>query len=189
MLFQFKIQVKGVIQPPVWRQLIVPAWLTFDQFHQLIQIAVGWKNERTYFFLPKEKDTAPQIKLVQNPDFNQLDATIIKLDDMFSENQKLFIYNYDLVDNWEHVIHLEKIIANKSSKIELLAGKGACPVEGCDGIWGYERVKKFLRNPDSSEWHEVMFEMFGHLIKEKFNPEGFDIESFNLKLKEFELSL
>lgn len=169
--------------PPVWRQFTVPANISFHQFHQIIQIVFGWKNNRPYSFSPKGKGTVPQIKT--NPDFShqELNAETLKLNEIFSEKQKLYFYTYDFADNWEHVIHLEKIVSDQTPEIDLQSGKGACPVEGCDGIWGYERVKKFLRNPESDEWHEVMFEMFGYLIEEKFNPDEFDMDGIREKLK------
>lgn len=41
MEYQFKIQLKGITKPPVWRKIIIPANFTFLKFHQAIQIAFG----------------------------------------------------------------------------------------------------------------------------------------------------
>lgn len=184
-LFQFKIQLRGVVMPPVWRQFIVPDDISFQTFHELIQVVFGWKNNSAYSFSQKGIDAGMQIKAFADLNQNEQFASLLRLNEVFSENQKLFLYTYDFTEKWEHVIHLEKIIETDSVEFRLLAGKGACPVEACDGIWGYERVKKFLRNPDSPEWHEVMFEMFGHLIDEGFNPDEFNSDAVAQKLKSY----
>jgi hypothetical protein len=34
--FQFKIQIKHLQNPPVWRRVLVPADITFDDLHEII---------------------------------------------------------------------------------------------------------------------------------------------------------
>ena len=40
--FIFKITLKGVTKPPVWRRLDVPASLTFKKFSDAILDSMGW---------------------------------------------------------------------------------------------------------------------------------------------------
>ena len=45
MTLQFKIQLRSITNPPVWRRLVIPGDFTFHQFHQAIQEAFGWSYE------------------------------------------------------------------------------------------------------------------------------------------------
>jgi len=185
MKFQFKVQLKGVIMPPVWRQFEIPAGFSFDQFHKTIQLTFGWKDKHPYSFLFKNSDS--ETRIMKN-DWSEhtLDAGILRLEDYFSTERKLLVYTYDFKEDWQHVIHLEKIIPGTSDSVRLIAGKGACPPEGCGGIWGFQRVKDFVRNSDNSDWHEVMWEMFGYLVEEGYDPDRFDLESVQSGLDSFE---
>lgn len=62
MTYQFKIQIKGVSKPPIWRRILIPAGFTFDNFHQTIQIIFGWDFEHPYFFSPKGFNSEPVIE-------------------------------------------------------------------------------------------------------------------------------
>jgi hypothetical protein len=39
---QLKLSLRGVVKPPVWRRLIVPADIRLDRLHEVIQTAIGW---------------------------------------------------------------------------------------------------------------------------------------------------
>lgn len=99
--------------------------------------------------------------------------------DVLNEKSK-FIYEYDLGDNWEHEILVEKIVstAEKVNQPVCITGKRACPPEDCGGVWGYEEVLEAIQNPDHSE-HEAMRQW----LKEGFDPTVFDIEKVNQRLK------
>lgn len=176
MTYYFKIQLREVIMPPVWRRLKVKSDISFQEFHQIIHEAFGWFENSEYYFESKKNIT-------YGINFSEM-----ILSDYFSDDTKMLIHHYNLSDKWEHAIFLDKITDEKMSFPELIAGKGACPVEGCGGVWAYERVKKFLRNPDSDEWHEVMIELYGHLAEENFDPEFFDFEITAQNLKKIKFN-
>ena len=48
--FQFKIKLRGITNPPVWRRVLGPANFTFSGFRAVIQEAFGWWNEHLYCF-------------------------------------------------------------------------------------------------------------------------------------------
>lgn len=54
MVFQFKIQIKGITKPPVWRKVSVPANFTFLKFHDVIQTVFGWGDYHLFEFKDKE---------------------------------------------------------------------------------------------------------------------------------------
>ncbi len=54
MEYLFKIKIKGITKPPVWRKVSVPENFTFLQFHQVIQTVFGWYDYHLFEF--REKD-------------------------------------------------------------------------------------------------------------------------------------
>ena len=160
MQFQFKIQIKGISKPPVWRRLKIPAKYDFYQFHIAIQIVFGWYNEHLFQFSPKGYGSYPIIKEIyeDEDDYGDvIDAFEIKLSEIFVVEKQKFTYIYDFGDSWEHTIVLEKILPDIAMYPMLLQGKGNCPFEDCGGVWGYEQLKETLsdkRNPDYAETAE-----------------------------------
>ena len=61
MAFQFRIQLKNVQKPPVWRRVIVPESFTFKQFHVVIQESFGWGNYHLFQFSPSGYGSEPII--------------------------------------------------------------------------------------------------------------------------------
>lgn len=50
MTIQFKIQIRDVKKPPVWRRIVIPGNFTFHDLHYTIQTAFGWWGEHLYQF-------------------------------------------------------------------------------------------------------------------------------------------
>ncbi len=158
MPFQFKIQIKDIIKPPVWRRLLVPEDFNFYQFHLIIQAAFGWQDEHMYQFSPVDYRANPIISDKEMYDdlnfFDEdelLDSKDIPLAQIFNSEGQKFVYRYDLGDDWYHVITLEKITGEKLLFADCLAGKGTCPPEDCGGPWGYEELKDALADPKHPE--------------------------------------
>ena len=69
MTFQFKIQIKNIKKPPVWRRVVVPAKISFELFHEIIQEAFGWSKIRMYSFSPGGYGTEPWIEKNDEGDY------------------------------------------------------------------------------------------------------------------------
>ena len=186
MAFQFRIQLKNVQKPPVWRRVIVPESFTFEQFHVVIQESFGWGNYHLFQFSPSGYGSEPIIAIPSDDDWGKpaKNASKTRLSSVFkTENQK-YTYIYDFGDDWEHNILLEKILPDTALKASCLAGKGACPPEDCGGAWGYERLKEILKDPNHKE-HKEMKEWIGiEDVKDRFHPDEFDLEYVNKVLSE-----
>ena len=181
MALQFKIQIKNIHKPPVWRRVLVPENFTFDEFHLVIQDAFGWYNYHLYQFSPTGYGSTPIIALASEDDWEapDMDAEKTKLKDIFkTENQK-YTYIYDFGDDWIHSIILEKILDDKIKHAKCLAGKGFCPPEDCGGPGGYERIKDVLANPDHEEYKDTREWLGLEDDNEVFDPNEFDLESTN----------
>ncbi|MDZ4794151.1 MAG: plasmid pRiA4b ORF-3 family protein [Bacteroidota bacterium] len=179
MVFQFKIQLSGIINPTVWRRVSVPAQFTFKRMHKLIQVAFGWEDMHLFQFSPVGRAASPIIDIPYEDDMffderEKWDAAKSKLRDLFTEEGQRFGYVYDMGDYWLHEIILEKITASKATKAALLAGKGACPPEDCGGPGGYDELKIILSDPDHPDNLE-MREWLALDEEEDWDPAYYDL--------------
>ena len=185
MTLTFKIQLRGIKKPPVWRRIEIPAKSTFEDFHIIIQVAFGWCNAHLYQFQHRPYDGGWIVKTPNEYDdnffYDVVDASKIYVS-AFLKRMGLtkFVYVYDFGDDWIHDITLEKVDEKKTLHYPVcLAGKGACPPEDCGGAWGYEEIKcLFAEEPDSEETKEYR-EWMGMEEGEEFDPTRFNIYIVN----------
>lgn len=185
--FQFKIQIKGITKPSVWRRLTVPSSFTFYDFHAAIQVAFGWYNAHLFQFSPKGFASEPCIRQIFDDeidfgDEDPVDADEIRLSKIFKKEKQKFTYIYDFGDSWEHSILLEKILPENTKIPKLLTGKGKCPQEDCGGVWSYETMKEVLKDPKHEEYEDFA-EWLGFEEGETWDAEAFDIEAHRNRLK------
>ena len=179
-MLQFKIQIKEIKKPPVWRRVVIPESFTFHRFHEVIQTAFGWDDCHLYSFSPKGYGSEPNITIPSDEDWEPvLDSTEIKLKEIFNQKGQTYTYTYDFGDNWTHQITLEEITDKRILKASCIAGKSTCPPEDCGGPWGYEELKEiFATRPDSDEANELR-EWLGLEPNEIWNPNDFDLDDTN----------
>jgi Plasmid pRiA4b ORF-3-like protein len=179
MTLQFKIQLQNVIDPPVWRRVLVPQQFSFFRMHGVIQAAFGWENYHLFQFSPKGYGSYPIISMPYEDNFEDekpLLAKKVKLQDIFITLKQKYVYIYDFGDDWKHLITLEKVTDEKIIRADCIAGKGACPPEDCGGPWGYENLKEILADTKHPEHYE-MKEWLGMNRKQKWDAEAFDLEA------------
>ena len=158
MTLTFKIQLRDITKPPVWRRLEIPGNFTFDDLHNTIQSAFGWWNSHLYQFEKSPFCHGWKVKEPSEYDDQMGDdvedaATTVVADFIKRKRLNKFVYVYDFGDSWVHDITLEKKDDETSRSYPVcLAGKGACPHEDCGGVWGWEEIKRLFREePDSDE--------------------------------------
>ncbi len=181
--FQLKVTLRD-IKPPIWRRVLVDGSATLDEVHDVIQAAFGWWNSHLHEFRIGGRDYG-----APDPDWDMsqvLDETRYRLDKLAAEGDK-FRYVYDFGDDWDHDVHVEKVLA-RSEVDEVpacIAGRRACPPEDCGGTWGYEEFLVAIADP-SHERHAELVEWNGG----DFDPEAFDPSEFddNLHLGSFAIS-
>ena len=187
MTYQFKIELKDISNPKVWRRIQVPSQYSFEEFHKVIQFAFGWEFSHLYFFSPKGYNSRPMIEInyeefvdaenYEMLDRDSLDAETTLLSDIFVSEKQKFTYLYDSGDDWKHQITLEKILTDvEIEKPILLKGEGACPPEDCGGPWGYEMLKVTLADKKHPE-HKDMKEWLGLRPRENWDAAAFDLEA------------
>lgn len=190
MVFHFKIQIKGITKPPVWRQVSVPGNFTFHRFHDVIQTVFGWDDYHLFEFKDKEWQSNVRIAVPVKDDFfdpdffaDTKDSSKIKLSDIFKDKFRKLLYVYDFGDNWLHEITLESISDDKQKTAICLSGKGACPPEDCGSIYGYEEMKEIFATMPESEEADEYREWLGMDEGEIWDANAFDIEEVNTYLK------
>ena len=170
-------------KPPIWRDFLVPSNLTLEDLHYVIQTVMGWENCHLHQFIAEKMlytedlNTSTDISEFDTVDRSEKAYTVSQL---LPKEKSIMLYEYDLGDSWTHKIELKKILSadTDAHKPRCIKGKRACPPEGCGGIWGYTDMLETLKQEGSCEKDEILIS-FG----EHFNPDYFNIESVNRRLK------
>jgi hypothetical protein len=179
LLYQIKVTLLGS-KPPIWRRLIVKDNIRLDQLHSVLQVAMGWFNCHLHQYrVGSSYIGIPDLDF----DMDVTDERKVCLQDIISNPNDSFVYEYDFGDGWEHKIVLEKILPlDFSESPVVIKGKKACPPEDCGGIWGYSDFLDAIQDPRHEE-HESMTEWVGG----EFDPDAFDMKFINKKLNDLKL--
>jgi hypothetical protein len=176
-VYQLKITLRGVSRPPVWRRVAVPAALTLDLLHEVIQQVMGWHDGHMHVFSTPGRDYG-----LPGSGLGHADEGTVTLAEVLVMPRAAMRYTYDFGDDWEHDIVLEKILpAVPAADVSCLAGKGACPPEDCGGAWGYASLKEVLADPDHEE-HEDLLDWLGLDAAADFDPARFSLDEVNAGL-------
>lgn len=178
-LLQMRISLNES-SPEIWRRFLVEDTITVYALHNVIQIVMNWTNAHLHLFeINGKKYSLPEYFEDSGETF--LDEQDIKLSDLnFSEGDS-FSYVYDMGDNWEHTVKVEKISKPDPEKEYPLCieGEMACPIEDCGGLDGYYKMIEIIDDPDHDE-HEDYLDWLG----EDFEADFFDLEDVNHFLEE-----
>jgi hypothetical protein len=158
---------------------VVPASITLDRLHDVIQIVMGWIDSHLHEFTIGNK------RYTEYPESKEdgLVCGRYRIGDLIKQKGRTFSYLYDFGDSWEHELVLEESrYFNPDMRTELacLDGERACPPEDVGGIPGYFEFCNALKDP-SHEEHESFMEWSGG----DFDSELFDSESVNWELMKY----
>lgn len=141
--YQLKITLRGM-KPAVWRRCFVPEDMTFQELADVLIRVMGWSGGHlSAFEMPKSG-----LNIVANPwsddeeQFGDHNGKTVKLADFLPDEQK-FIFVYDMGDNWEHEVVVEKVREDYPSlQPAVLQYEGDCPPDDSGGVWGYMELLK-----------------------------------------------
>ena len=131
-----RVDLKGY-KPPIWRRLVIPAEITYERLHRILQRAFDWSGSHLHsFIIDKEKVIGPsELETVQYSNSRLL------IDDDFQQKANIN-YIYDFGCYWEHRITIEEVLfGTKESELfsyaECVKAKGETPMEDSRGqeIW------------------------------------------------------
>ena len=151
------------------RRLRVPASISFNKLHKLLQIAFGWNNCHMHCFgLFKEWNKNPyappdvdlqmneyalESTLEYNPNAQLMTGKF--LSDFVPQYMKI-MYTYDFGDDWRHYIEIQNIIEDCDEELPiLLLGEGDAPPEDVGGCGGYAEFLKIIANPEHEDYEHI----------------------------------
>ncbi len=177
-LYLLRIQLLD-IEPAIWRRFVVPASITLDRLHDVIQIVMGWTDSHLHEFTIGNK------RYTEYPESKEdgLVCGRYRLGDLIKQKGRTFSYLYDFGDSWEHELVFEEsryVSSGLRTELACLGGERACPPEDVGGVPGYFEFCKALQDP-SHEEHESYMEWSGG----DFDSERFDTESVNWELMKY----
>jgi hypothetical protein len=175
-IYQLKVTLLGTT-PPIWRRLLLPADMTLEQLHDVLQAAMGWEDCHMHEFRagyrhfgrPDPEDRSMGMPPAEN-------ERTVRLSDVLRRIGAKVIYTYDFGDGWEHGIVLEKRLpVDPNTKYPVCTdGQLACPPEDCGGIPGFYDLIEAITDP-SHERHEEMSDWIG----DDFDPQAFSVDNVN----------
>ena len=170
-VLQVRITLRYVDDPPVWRQLLIPAAYPLSRVHRVVQAAMGWEDCHLHAFQIGKTTYGPD----PEGELGYADETKARLGDVARVRTRIG-YEYDFGDGWEHEILVEARAAAEAGKIypACIAGEGACPPEDSGGAYGFAELKELLAGPPSAERDE-MLEWAG----DDYDPARFDLATAN----------
>jgi hypothetical protein len=177
-IYQLKVTLRYT-RPPIWRRLLVPAGVTLEVLHDILQAAMGWYDSHLHEFSIGQKRFGkpdPEDDLMGPAVVNEHTAYLFMV---LGKARAKAIYTYDFGDSWEHVIVVEKVLPPDPGVAYpiCVGGKLQCPPEDCGGIPGYYNLLEAIRDPAHKE-HEDMLDWVGG----SYDPEAFSVDDVNRRL-------
>lgn len=171
---ELRITLEG-IDPPVWRQIVVPSGLSLAALHEVLQVVIGWEDCHLHCF----EIAGATYGADDGEDWGTtiLDERRHRLDHLVASGER-FGYLYDFGDDWQHRVEvLDVRPAGDEVAPRLVGGERACPPEDSGGTRRYAWLLEVLANPRHRE-HESARTWVG----EGFDPQRFDATAARARL-------
>jgi hypothetical protein len=127
------------IEPLIWRRVAAPTSISLKDLHGVIQAVMGWDDCHLWEFVAQGRKYG--LRIPNDPDWNQRisNAVTTRLSSLVTDGVKDITYVYDMGDNWQHRIIVEKLTpAEPDTRYpQFLGGERRCPPEDCGGVPGY----------------------------------------------------
>ena len=174
-ILTLRVELTGT-SPLVWRRVLVNASSTFEELHEVLQLAMGWEDYHLHEF--RVGDLRIGINDDDDDQVPLTDEASISLGDVVGVGGH-FVYEYDLGDDWEHDIEVEasEKVPRALTRPVCVAGERACPLEDSGGVSGYEEFLLVLSDPDHNRHTEFVRWANG------FDPTTFHLAAINVSLQ------
>ena len=172
--FQLKITIKNS-KPPIWRRVIVPTGITFSQLSMILNKVMGWSGYHLFEFEFYYQD----LHIVEDADefdigyapWDYIDASTTYIREYLEEND-WFTYIYDLGDDWQHRVTIEKIIEDYEYEYpQVIKYKGDSPI-------GYYDCLQIISDKTHPEYEERL-----EWMESQGYPCEYNIDEVNSDLK------
>ena len=193
-----KIQMKGVTKPPMWREVEVPADMTFLDLHDVIQCVVGLEDSHLWQFNEGVYDDGVLIGIQStgpyDPGLEDVtdEAEVTPLYDYLHDIGAKLEYTYDFGDYWVFTVTVKKILDKKTEHPVCIAFKSELnAIEDTGGPWSYveqrgnladwKKLKKKEREEIADRACFDSPEDYYHMLQDSL----FDLDAVNQRLKAF----
>lgn len=156
------------VEPKVERVIDVPASITLDELHEVLQVAIGWTDSHLHQF--RTDDAVYTVPFEDWGEDDEVDERGVRL----SALPLRFGYAYDLGDGWQHDV---EVLGRGDDRPGCVGGQGACPPEDCGGPGGYAELLDALADPTHRE-HESMRTWVGDRLR------PFDQDTATLRIRD-----
>lgn len=197
-VYQVRIRLIGV-EPPIWRQLWVPPDMTLVGLHQVVQIAMGWRDRAEHRFEIGQRRVGPGPHKIA---WRVSDESGAVVSDLLAKRGPVVHYIYDFSCNWEHELLVEGIVTTEEQRPlpRCIGGAGACPADGGGRpiAFDLEQINARFATGAAPEWFETeIYEPdaaaaagWGFVYDAEKDPDpevwlGLDQDSRNLAIEEF----
>lgn len=125
--YQLKIMIKNS-KPPIWRRCVVPSGITFAQLETILNIVMGWKNDKESgfeFYYRKLIFSKSQLEESKMEYKNSNEELI----DCYIGEGEWFTYTYDVNQPCQHRVEIEGILEEEELEAKVIKFKGNCPTQ------------------------------------------------------------
>ena len=171
------------IEPLIWRRAAVRTTTNLQTLHRIIQAAMGWRDYHLWEF-----EAADILYGVPDPDgaawghvVHRASAT--KLAKLLKDGPITFGYTYDMGDNWQHRIIVERLQDAEPGTVYpvFLGGERRCPPEDCGSVPGYYDFLNAVSGPDRGKGSRKKREMLTWYGR-PYDPDNIDEEQVRATL-------
>ncbi len=163
-----------IIDPPVWRRLLLPVDCTFWDLHVAIQDCMGWTDSCPHVFDLVGTETSGPLR-IGLPDPHGDNGIIPGWTQEVLEHlppHSGVSYTYDFCEKWEHWVEIERVEPETPGRSypACISGARRCPPEGSGGLFNYPVLLDAIENPDHKDHAELLKVCGGNFDPEEFNP-------------------
>lgn len=176
---QIKVTLIG-FDPAIWRRIVVPSSINFFDLHHVVQISMGWKNFHLFeFHIGNYRIGFIDEEFVNSDEL--ADALDVQVDLLLGKEGANGTYLYDFGDHWEHMLEVEKVVAESHLAFPIcIGGELNCPPEDCGGIPGFHNMLEILKDRKHPEFRETK-----RWAGRGYDPAKFDLEKINKELPKY----
>jgi hypothetical protein len=167
------------IKPLIWRRVAVPISVNLKAVHSVIQAAMCWLDCHLWQFEANRRRYSLLIPNDSDWNARTTNAAKTRLSSLIADGVTEMTYIYDVGDNWQHWVVVEKVIdATVGTRYpQFLGGERRCPPEDCGGFPGYY---EFLDNIASKQIkRKVALDWYGG----PYDPDDIDEKQIVAALK------
>lgn len=161
--------------PLIWRRVQVPGEFNLSKLHDVIRLSMGWSGSHVHQFLIGKICYEPTGTSTTLHEAKRFDENKYKLYTLEDDMRFLFTYLYGAGEGWNHLIHLEEVVAPTGGlqRPILMAGERACPPETVGDIHEYQALLTAFETPGHKNRAQLS-ELAG---RPDFDPTQFDLEA------------